>query len=413
MTASLTTSPTQHGFRPFRSTTTALLPLVNMISEGFNRKEPADQTVIVALDLSKAFDTVDLTLLLKQIAATDLHPNLVRWLATYLRGRSAACIYLEVKSKSRTVHIGVPQGSVLSPALFNFFVSDFPVAIQDKTSFANDFSIAATGPNLQVINKILNEDMKNIAAWAARKRLRISPDKSQAIYFTPHNKEFKDKPEVYFEGSLIPVNTPIKILGILFDTMHTFTPHAKAQKAKGSKRVPLLKAVMGAGWGLKKEDGLTTFKAFIFPVLGYGGPIFYPARSKLKDPVGCLQKVQNDALHVVTGCHAAASEQHLHEECKVLPVADHISMQCAQFFANTKTTNHPSSKITNRPHGDRPTMKPTLQYAFNNRVSKHINDNGVIPEIAYKKVLTTIHTETVSAVLSRRKPNRVLGFSTS
>jgi hypothetical protein len=101
------------------------------------------------------------------------------------------------------------------------------VATQDKTLFANDFSIAATGPNLQAINKILNEDMKNIAAWAARKRLRVSWDKSQAIYFTPHNKEFKDKPEDYFEGSLIPVNTTIKILGIL----SRLTPKPERQKA--------------------------------------------------------------------------------------------------------------------------------------------------------------------------------------
>jgi hypothetical protein len=187
------------------------------------------------------------------------------------------------------------------------------VTIQDKTSFADDFSIAATGPNLEVINKILNEDMQNIAAWATRKRLRISPEKSQAIFFTPHNKEFKNKPEIYYEGSLIPVDTTIKILGIIFDTMHTFTPHAKAQKSKGSKHVSLLKAVMGAAWGLKKEDGLTAFKAFISPVLGYGGPILYPPRSKLKNPVDDLQKVQNDALRVVTGCHAAASEQHLYE----------------------------------------------------------------------------------------------------
>jgi hypothetical protein len=126
--------------------------------------------------------------------------------------------------------------------------------------------------------------------------------------------------------------------------------------------------------------------------------------------MGDLQKVQNDALRVVTGCHAAASEQHLHEECKVLPVADHISMQCAQFLANTKTTRHPSSNVTNRPQGDRPTMKPTLQYAFNNRVLHHTNEAGIVPEIAYKKVLNTIHTETVAAERARCKPNRVLGY---
>jgi hypothetical protein len=122
--------------------------------------------------------------------------------------------------------------------------------------------------------------MQNIATWAARKQPRISPDKCQVIYSTPHNKEFKDKPEVYYDGSLIPVHTTIKILGILIDTMHTFTPHAKAQKAKGSKWVPLLKVVMGAGWGFKKEDKLTTLKAFISPVLGY----MMDQSSTLQDP---------------------------------------------------------------------------------------------------------------------------------
>jgi hypothetical protein len=64
-----------------------------MISEGFNHSKPPKWTVLVALDLSKTFDSVSITLLLEQIAGTDLHSNIVRWLAAYLRGRSAACIY--------------------------------------------------------------------------------------------------------------------------------------------------------------------------------------------------------------------------------------------------------------------------------------------------------------------------------
>lgn len=82
-----------------------------------------------------------------QISATDLHPNLVRWLASYLRGRSAACTYQGCLSKFRIVRIGVPQGSVLSPALFNFYVSDFPEPAQDKASFADDFTLAASAPS--------------------------------------------------------------------------------------------------------------------------------------------------------------------------------------------------------------------------------------------------------------------------
>jgi hypothetical protein len=72
---------------------TALLPITNMIAEGFNQKKPTLRTVLATLDLSKAFDSVDISLLLKQISHTDLHPNVVRWLTAYLRGRSAVVVY--------------------------------------------------------------------------------------------------------------------------------------------------------------------------------------------------------------------------------------------------------------------------------------------------------------------------------
>jgi hypothetical protein len=92
ITSSLQASPYQHGFCPNRSCTTALLPLVAKISEGFNQNKPVTRTVAVAIDLSKAFDTINLMLLLDQISGSRLNSNYVRWLATYLWGRSAAVI---------------------------------------------------------------------------------------------------------------------------------------------------------------------------------------------------------------------------------------------------------------------------------------------------------------------------------
>jgi hypothetical protein len=83
VTASLQPAEYQHSFRPMRSTATALLPITNLIQDGFNQKKPPKRTVLVALDLSKAYNLVNITLLLEQIASTDLHPNIVCWLATY------------------------------------------------------------------------------------------------------------------------------------------------------------------------------------------------------------------------------------------------------------------------------------------------------------------------------------------
>jgi hypothetical protein len=146
ITSSLHAAPSQHGFRPDRSTTTALLPLCQQISEGFNASKPASRSAFVAVDILKAFNAVNITLLLQQISSSDLHHSIVRWLSTYLHGTKASCVYQGYGSKFHTVHIGVPQGSVLSPALFNFFTSDFPDVSGSKLSFADDFTISASAP---------------------------------------------------------------------------------------------------------------------------------------------------------------------------------------------------------------------------------------------------------------------------
>ena len=68
----------QHGFCPRRSTTSALLPMVTSIADGFIEAKPPKRTVAVAIDLSRAFDTVNHDILLKKISETPLNSNLVR-----------------------------------------------------------------------------------------------------------------------------------------------------------------------------------------------------------------------------------------------------------------------------------------------------------------------------------------------
>jgi hypothetical protein len=107
----------QHGYQPFHSTTTALLPLVTKIAVGFNKNKPVDRMVVVSLDISKAFDSVNHDLLLEKIAGTNLNSNIVHWLNSYLWGRTAVCLFQGARSDHFRCHLGVPQGSVLSPHL--------------------------------------------------------------------------------------------------------------------------------------------------------------------------------------------------------------------------------------------------------------------------------------------------------
>ena len=87
---------------------------------------PAHRTVLVALDLTAAFDNVDLQQLLDCVFNTNLPATIRRWLYNYMQNRRAKVHFWQKESKSRKVKTGVVQGGVLSPALFNYYLAYFP-----------------------------------------------------------------------------------------------------------------------------------------------------------------------------------------------------------------------------------------------------------------------------------------------
>jgi hypothetical protein len=116
----------QHGFRKNHSTITALHDFNQDVCKGFNQNLPPDRTVLVQIDLSKAFDMVNHDKLLKGLNDSDLPPHLKRWMNCYLRGRQSKVQFRNKTSTSRNVRTGVPQGAVTSPLLFSFYLANLP-----------------------------------------------------------------------------------------------------------------------------------------------------------------------------------------------------------------------------------------------------------------------------------------------
>ena len=111
----------KHRFHKMRSIISALLPLAHKVAAGYNQSKLPFWTVVMAIDLSKAFDPVNHTKLIEAINATSLHHNIIRWLSAYLRGRIASYRYKDARSPCHAVRAGVPQGWVTSPLLLIFF----------------------------------------------------------------------------------------------------------------------------------------------------------------------------------------------------------------------------------------------------------------------------------------------------
>ena len=165
-----------------------LFELASDVVAGMNERKPASRTVVVALDLSKAFDLVDHSILLHDLAASATPAWTVRWLASYLRGRQTRVLFRGEQSRARVMRRGVPQGSVLSPALFNHT----PVKM---VSYADDLSIYCQAPQPHTAAQLLNDYMPTIADYLTARQLIISVAKSTVSLFTLDPKKGQLPPE--------------------------------------------------------------------------------------------------------------------------------------------------------------------------------------------------------------------------
>ena len=102
----------------------------------------------VAIDLSKAFDTVDLSQLLQDISELEINSYIKRFLKAYLRGRHTYVEFRGEKSKFRKIKQGVPQGGVLSPMLFNIYMSKMPKPPKNikLVTYADDSNVFKSAP---------------------------------------------------------------------------------------------------------------------------------------------------------------------------------------------------------------------------------------------------------------------------
>ena len=301
----------QFGFRPRHSTQDALL---NVTEKWFEVIDSGNIVGVVMIDLKKAFDTVNHSILIRKLRLYGFNEHTLNWFENYLSNRKQMTCLNGYMSDKKTVTCGVPQGSLLGPLLFSLYVNDLPSIIKhsELSLYADDTCIFYSSKNAEDITEKLNEDLSHVSRWLVDNRLFVNKKKCEIIFLGTSSRLKKIEPKlrnsnVLIEGNIIQRTNRCKYLGVIIDENLQWNAHVDYLHKKVVKYIYLLKRVRPF---IDKRTSLLFYKSIIQSHLDYCNVVWGNTGKRNCEK---LQILQNRSLRIVMNVQSMYSTDALYD----------------------------------------------------------------------------------------------------
>uniref|UniRef100_A0A3P9HQ40 Reverse transcriptase domain-containing protein n=1 Tax=Oryzias latipes TaxID=8090 RepID=A0A3P9HQ40_ORYLA len=289
----------QLGFRPHHSTETALVRVSNDL---LLASEKGILSILVLLDLSAAFDTIDHSILLHRLEQDiGIRGSALQWFKSYLSDRYQFVNVNGHSSQCTRVNYGVPQGSVLGPILFTLYMLPLGNIIRKHRinfhCYADDTQLyLSMKPDQNEDIEKLNACIRDIKTWMTINYLLLNPEKTEVIILGPKNlRDTLSAQIVSLDGIRIASNSTVRNLGVLFDQDLSFKAHI-SQACRTAffhlRNIAKIRKI------LSKSDAEKLIHAFVTSRLDYCNSLLAACP---KSSLRSLQLVLNAAARLLAG----------------------------------------------------------------------------------------------------------------
>ena len=337
-------NPLQSAYRKLHGTETALLKIMDDLYRIIDQRSAA---VLIGLDLSAAFDTIDHEILTNRLQSTfAVSGTALQWIQSYLRERPQ---YVKIGiecSATLLSDVGVPQGSVLGPFLFSIYVSPISAVIASFDmqfhQYADDtqlYTAVKSGADTQSIRR-LEECSQAVRDWFLDNGMLLNPGKSEVLLIGTQAQVKK-----FAEGSArssiavactdIKFSVKLKSLGVTIDQSLSFDDHIKNVVKASNFHIRALRHIRPM---LNREVANTVACSIVNTRLDYCNSLLYGTSAKNFQK---LQRVQNALARVVSGARRRDHIRPVLKELHWLPVTQRVEYKVAVITHKVLSTRQP------------------------------------------------------------------------
>ena len=227
----------QFGFRPDRSVAMALACAQ---ADWAAAKARGEVVGVMAFDLSAAFDTIDVVHLMEKLKSAGVRGTPLKWMESYMTGRSQSVLWNGTKSGSRPLTHGVAQGSILGPLLFLVMVADLPNYVTSETPkakmmcYADDSTLYLSAKSMESLKSNLELMSKKMIQYCHDNGLVINSAKTKLLLSS------KDNFEMFVGDSIVRADTEISLLGIDYNTNFSTAPYLQKLATEAKSRASMI-----------------------------------------------------------------------------------------------------------------------------------------------------------------------------